>query len=153
MESGGINFGVFVGLYGRLVIAGIFLIPLKGLGWRLSKAVGAIGAYCKVVKGLKDDGLVGLCAIVRDEMSDVLVAMTDVVKGIFLVEVCEVLALRRGLQITIEVGFKWLTVETDCLVLVETIKRKKRWLLTALPSSVLVGVVCVWLEDCPAEVQ
>ncbi|KAL2936748.1 hypothetical protein RDABS01_020197 [Bienertia sinuspersici] len=65
-------------------------------------------------------------AIVRDEMGDVLVAMTDVVKGEFSVEICEALAVRRGLQIAIKAGFKALVVESDCLCVVEAIRRKRK---------------------------
>ncbi|KAL2926792.1 hypothetical protein RDABS01_028382 [Bienertia sinuspersici] len=60
---------------------------------------------------------IGIGAITRDHTGDVVVAMCKKEEGDYSVEVKEAIALRLGLQITLEVGFTKLVIETDNLKL------------------------------------
>ncbi|KAL2942997.1 Serine hydroxymethyltransferase 2 [Bienertia sinuspersici] len=72
-------------------------------------------------------------------------AVCDVTDGDFEVETCEALALRRGIQIAMEVGFKSFLVEVDCLVLAMAVKKEKK---ERTLFGLIVSDICSLLGLC-----
>ncbi|KAL2894080.1 hypothetical protein RDABS01_009989, partial [Bienertia sinuspersici] len=153
----------------------IFTKVKRNCEWWISKAVGAVGEYRKAVEAsksgglvavrsrekwgrppaghfklntdaaLRDNGRVGLGAVLRDSEGDVLVAVCDTVNGVSEVEVAEALALRRAVQIVMEAGFHSFSIEVDCLVLANAVLKKREVRST---FGLVVKDVCRLLDSC-----
>ncbi|KAL2895368.1 hypothetical protein RDABS01_011277 [Bienertia sinuspersici] len=73
-----------------------------------------------------EGGMLGLRAVVRGHVGDVMAATCWYGEGSKEVEVAEALAARHGLGITIEVGLTSIILETDCIKLYQHLKKGKR---------------------------
>ncbi|KAL2903139.1 hypothetical protein RDABS01_000958 [Bienertia sinuspersici] len=71
-------------------------------------------------------GMLGLGAMVRDHVGDVMAATCWYGEGSREVEVAEALASRHGLSIAIEAGLTSIILETDCIKLYQHLKKGKR---------------------------
>ncbi|KAL2935643.1 hypothetical protein RDABS01_018761, partial [Bienertia sinuspersici] len=71
-------------------------------------------------------GMLGLGAVVRDHVGDVMAATCWYGEGSREVEVAEALAARHGLSIAIEVGLTSIILETNCIKLYQHLKKGKR---------------------------
>ncbi|KAL2931091.1 hypothetical protein RDABS01_036501 [Bienertia sinuspersici] len=71
-------------------------------------------------------GMLGLGAVVRDHVGDVMAATCWYGEGSKEVEVAETLAARHGLSIAIEAGLTSIILETDCIKLYQHLKKGKR---------------------------
>ncbi|KAL2939927.1 hypothetical protein RDABS01_001309, partial [Bienertia sinuspersici] len=71
------------------------------------------------------EGRMGCGAVMRDSLGDVMVSMCDTMQGNVEVEVMEALAVRRGLEIAIEVGLKNVILETDNIQLYYHLSKRK----------------------------
>ncbi|KAL2928223.1 4-hydroxybenzoate 3-monooxygenase [Bienertia sinuspersici] len=103
----------------------------------------------------REGRLIGLGAIVRDE-------------GTSQWSFCEALALRQGLKVAWEASFRTLIMESDCLALVEAVKKKCQSQFEASIKHILRagngashspaklsfewGGFLVWLEEAPRQV-
>ena len=76
--------------------------------------------------GIKAGGKVGLGAVLRDDVGDVLVAMCDKWEGECSVLMAEAMALREGMKTVLEAGFHSLMVEVDNATLYEAVRKKKK---------------------------
>ncbi|KAL2895848.1 putative 7.3 kDa protein in cox-rep intergenic region [Bienertia sinuspersici] len=70
-------------------------------------------------------GIVGIGAILWDSHGDVLMSLCDRWEGECSVVASEAMAVRRGLQVAMEAGFRNFIVETDNMVLYHSLRRKK----------------------------
>ncbi|KAL2939823.1 Holliday junction ATP-dependent DNA helicase RuvA [Bienertia sinuspersici] len=82
-----------------------------------------------------EDGLLGLGAVLRDNEGDVLMVMCDTWRGDCTVEMAEALAVRQGIKVAIEAGFRSFGVESDSLILVKALKNGKQM---AMPFGLIV---------------
>ena len=65
-------------------------------------------------------------AVLRDECGDVLVAVCNSWNGSCEVELGEAMAARQGIRVAMEARFNNFTVETDCMMLYEALRKKRR---------------------------
>ncbi|KAL2926785.1 hypothetical protein RDABS01_028375, partial [Bienertia sinuspersici] len=86
----------------------------------IHRAMSLMGEYRK-----SNEQGIGIGAVIRDHTGDVVVAMCKKEEGDYSVEVKEAIALRLGLQITLEAGFTKLVIETDNLKLYHHLHAKK----------------------------
>lgn len=68
---------------------------------------------------------IGLGAIMRDNIGDVMVATCDFEEGCFEVDIAEAMATRHGLRIALEAGLSKIILETDCMKLFYALQKGK----------------------------
>ncbi|XP_048493125.1 uncharacterized protein LOC125493684 [Beta vulgaris subsp. vulgaris] len=73
----------------------------------------------------KKEARVGMGAVLRDCVGDVLMAMCDLWKGECEVHVGEAMAVRQGIKVAMEAGFLSFIIETDNTTVYHALKNKK----------------------------
>lgn len=124
--------------------------------WRIDKAVGLVMEYQRAMEAEKiqpgsmkngprkwnapprgslklntdvamgKDGKVGLGAMLRDCEGDVLAALCEPWQGACEVDTGEALAVKQGIKVAMEAGFRQFEVETDSLRICQALRKRKK---------------------------